>query len=86
MQATMTSKGQVTLPKNVRERLRLKTGDKLDFRELPDGSFVMRAANLSVFDLIGILAKPGQKPVSVEEMDEGIAQAVTERYERSFRK
>ena len=86
MLACMTSKGQVTLPKNIRDKLKLKAGDRLDFQEMPDGSVVMRAVNLSVFDLIGLLAKPGQKPVTVEEMNEGIAQAVVERYERSLEK
>lgn len=83
MLASMTSKGQVTVPKDIRDRLKLKAGDRVDFQEMPDGSVVMRAANLSALDIIGILARPGQKPVSVEEMNEGIAEAIRERYERS---
>lgn len=83
MRATMTSKGQVTLPKDIRDKLKLKAGDSLDFRQMPDGSVIMRAANRSVFDLVGLLARPGQQPVSVEEMDEAIGRAVSEEYQRS---
>jgi len=84
MIATMTSKGQVTLPKDVRDQMNLKPGDQLDFRVAPDGTLVGRRASRSVMEIAGILARPGQRSVSVEEMDEGIARAVSEENRRSL--
>lgn len=85
MIATMTSKGQVTLPRDVREQMDLKPGDRLDFHVAPDGTLVGRRASRSAMDIAGILARPGQRPISVEEMDEGIARAVSEENRRSLR-
>lgn len=45
MPTTMTSKGQVTIPKRIRDRLGLKAGDKVEFDMNPDGWIVIRAAN-----------------------------------------
>jgi len=81
--ATITSKGQVTLPKDVRDRLNLKAGDRLSIEVMPDGTFTARPAPRSVMDIIGILVRPGQKPLTVEEMNEAIGKAVVERYNRS---
>ncbi len=78
MLATITSKGQVTLPKSVREKLNLKPGDRLDFQVMPDGTFIGRPATRSALDIVGILARPGRKPVSIQEMDEGIGRIVSE--------
>ncbi|MGE0666297.1 MAG: AbrB/MazE/SpoVT family DNA-binding domain-containing protein [Sphingomonadales bacterium] len=85
MIATMTSKGQFTLPKDVRDRMNLKPGDRLDFHVAPDGTLVGRRTSRSVMEIAGILARPSQRPVSVEEMDEGIAKAVVEEYRRSLK-
>ncbi len=75
--STLTSKGQTTIPKEIRERLGLKPGDKIDFVTGPDGQVVIRPRTLHVRDLYGIL-KPGTgKVVSLEEMDEAIAGGAT---------
>ncbi len=67
MEATITSKGQVTLPKALREALNLSTGDKLCF-VLSEGNEVrMIPKHLSVQKLKGILPTP-DLPVSLEEM------------------
>lgn len=66
--AKITSKGQVTIPKIVRERLDLKAGDKVDFILESDNRVVLRPAKLDVRDLKGMLYRPGRKPLSVEEM------------------
>jgi len=71
--ATLTSKGQVTIPKEIRERLRLKTGDRVLFVERPDGTIAMRAQNKSVLDLLGTLKPRHRRHVTVEEMNEAIA-------------
>lgn len=82
--STVTAKGQTTIPKAIREKLNLKPGDRIDFVVEADGRVVLRPRNKRLEDIIGILHRPGQRPVSVEEMDEAIAEAAAERYERSF--
>ncbi len=79
---TLTSKGQTTIPKKVREALNLKAGDKLMWT-IQDGQVILRAKNKSIKDLAGILNRPGMRARTLEEMDEGIAQAVKERDDRS---
>lgn len=76
MQATMTSKGQVTLPKPVRDKLRLRPGDKVDFLLEEDGSLRLTPVTASVTQLKGMAPRP-ESPVSIEAMDEAIARAVT---------
>lgn len=70
--ATVTSKGQITLPKTVRERLGVHAGDKVEFVETQPGVFRLVAATRDVRDLKGVIAKPA-KPVTVEEMGRVIA-------------
>jgi len=67
--ATLTSKGQLTLPKAVRELLRLAAGDRVDFIVKDDGTVVLRAATVDVQELKGFLHRKGIKPLSVEEMN-----------------
>lgn len=70
--ATLTSKGQITIPKVVRDLLGLQTGDQVDFL-LEDGSrVVLRAANRDARGLKGLLRRPGRGPVSIRQMDQAI--------------
>lgn len=69
--ATITSKGQTTIPKTVRERLRLKAGDRVEFVVQEDGTALMVPATVHVGDLEGILPAP-KTPVSIEAMNEAI--------------
>lgn len=70
--ATVTSKGQITIPKAVRDRLHLSAGDTVDFvLEAPD-RVILRPLAGSVRELAGMLRRPGARPVSVREMDETI--------------
>ena len=78
--ATMTSKGQVTLPKAVREALQVRTGDRLDFTPASDGAFRVEVRRKDPMSLAGILYRKGRRAVSVREMDHGI-----ERLHRSDR-
>ncbi|MFN3302621.1 MAG: AbrB/MazE/SpoVT family DNA-binding domain-containing protein [Roseateles sp.] len=66
--ATLTAKGQTTIPKEIRERLALEPGDKLTFTALSDGTVVMRAKTRRLLDLAGSLTRPDQPSVSIEEM------------------
>ena len=72
--ATLTNKGQVTIPKAIRESLGLHSGDKLEFVIVESGKAYIRPVTKKVDDVFGRLHKPGRKPVSVEEMDEKIRQ------------
>ena len=69
--ATVTSKGQVTIPASVRAALGISTGDRLDFVEMANGQFAIIAATKSVQSLKGLIRKPSQ-PVSIEEMNAAI--------------
>lgn len=71
--ATLTSKGQVTIPAAVRSGLGVDTGDRVEFIELEPGRYEVVAATLPVTALKGIVAKPRQ-PVSIEDMDAAIAE------------
>lgn len=71
--ATLTSKGQITIPAEVRQRLGVATGDRLEFVEIKEGGFAIRPANDDVRSLKGLLRKPA-KPVSVEDMDAAVRQ------------
>jgi len=75
--ATLTSKGQITLPKRVRDELGLGPGDRVDFVPLEDGNFAIVPATHSVKSLKGLLAKR-KKPVSLAEMDAAIAEGASE--------
>ena len=64
--ATLTSKGQMTIPKAIRESLGMKAGDRMTFTLMPDGIVVLRVKNKRVSDLGGILHKKGRKALPVE--------------------
>jgi antitoxin PrlF len=66
---TMTTKGQVTVPREIRDRLGLKSGDKMAFTMLSDGTVVMRPKTRRLADLAGSLTRPGQPKVAVEDMN-----------------
>lgn len=85
MLATLTSKGQVTLPKEIRDKLGLKAGSKIDFELLSDGTARLRPANLTALSIMGILKRPGQRPVSIQEVDEGITAFLAQKHGRKRR-
>jgi antitoxin PrlF len=65
--ATVTTKGQITIPADVRRRLGLESGDRVEFVEM-DGGFAIKPAIDDVRSLKGLLRKPA-KPVSITEMN-----------------
>ena len=73
--ATLTSKGQLTLPKRIRELLRLETGDLVDFVVAGDGTIQVRAGQYDVRELRGMLKRAGRAPVSLDAMDAVIGRA-----------
>jgi AbrB family looped-hinge helix DNA binding protein len=66
--ATLTSKGQTTIPKEIRDSLSMKAGDRMTFTLMPDGTVVMRVKTKSITELAGVLHKKGRKPVPVEQL------------------
>jgi len=70
--ATLTSKGQITIPADVRRSLNVDAGDRLEFVEVAPGRFEVVAATRSVRELKGMLGKV-KRPVSIEEMNRAIA-------------
>jgi AbrB family looped-hinge helix DNA binding protein len=73
--ATVTSKGQITIPKEIRDRLKLRKGARVRFTEQPDGSVTLRPQTRSLLDLAGMLKAPPGKHVTVEEMNEAVRRA-----------
>ena len=71
---TLTSKGQVTIPKAVRDELGLRVGDRVAFRVLEDGTVVVEPETIDLLDLEGIL-RPKRKGITIADMDEAIRTA-----------
>ena len=77
--ATITTKGQVTIPKSIRESLQLHSGDKIEII-IKDGGAIIRPLSKKVDDLFGILKRPNQKSVSVDEMNKSISKQIKSKY------
>ncbi|HET8775686.1 MAG TPA: type II toxin-antitoxin system PrlF family antitoxin [Thermoanaerobaculia bacterium] len=71
-EATITSKGQITIPKEVREALNVQAGDVLDFVINERGEVTVRTLRGDVRRLRGMLKHLVKRPLTVEEMDEAI--------------
>jgi antitoxin PrlF len=65
---TLTSQGRVTLPKELRASLGLKSGAKLMFSQLADGTVIMRVKHQKLSDLAGILTRQNQPSVAIADM------------------
>jgi len=74
--ATITSKGQVTIPKAVRDLLKLYAGDKIEFVITAEGQALLRPVTKKVDDVFGRLRKPGRKPVSIDKMNAVVRQKI----------
>lgn len=81
-QAKVTSKGQITIPKKIREKLHLGPGDKVNFVEDSNGEIRIYPQKKPIGRLRGILHRPGQEALSVEEMNKGIAEYLKEKYKK----
>ena len=89
MIATLTSKAQITLPRGIRELLKLEPGDKVDFTPHPDGRVTVakatRAGQISFAVLRGLLPQPG-RAYSVEEMNKAVQDTAATRAVSAKRK
>jgi antitoxin PrlF len=74
--STVTSKGQITIPKEIRDHLGLKRGDRLEFVKDRTGRISLRAINTDFRSLKGIIKSPYKRPITLKEMDEAIARGV----------
>jgi antitoxin PrlF len=83
--ATLTTKGQITVPREIREHLHLAAGDRVEFLIDPENGIRLRPLTRSVKELAGILHQPGMRPLSIREMDEAIARFHVEENERILR-
>ena len=70
--ATVTSKGQITIPREVREALGIEAGDRVEFVAQEKGVYTVVAATRDIRHLKGMVGKPS-KPVSVEDMKRAVA-------------
>lgn len=76
--AVLSSKGQITIPLEVRRALRLETGDRVQFIPTGNGTFEIRSRSSSVSAIKGSVSRPGPA-VTIEEMNEAIADSVVDR-------
>jgi antitoxin PrlF len=79
VQSKLTSKGQVTIPREIRAKLQLATGDRVEWVARADGVVELRKVqSLVLEDVVGMLGRP-PRPASIEEMDA----AIRERFRRA---
>ena len=78
--ATLTTKGQVTIPKTVRDLLKLNTGDKIEIIVTDKREAIIRPVSKKVDDTFCKLQKPGRKAVSVEAMNQAIRNRMNDKF------
>jgi len=78
--ATLTTKGQVTLPKEIRESLKLHTGDKIEIILTENREAIIRPVSKKVDDIFCKLHKPGKKAVSFEELNQAIKNKIKDSF------
>jgi antitoxin PrlF len=83
--ATISEDGKVEIPETILDKLGVESGDTVDFSFNANGELVVSKAKGDIRDLRGIFKRPGQRPVSVEEMNEAIGDAIAEKYVRVLR-
>lgn len=71
--STVTSKGQITIPKQIREQLGLKPGDRIDFMRDRAGRVLLKPLRTDFRSLRGIIKSPLNRPITIEEMNDAIA-------------
>lgn len=77
--ATVSDKGQVTLPKPLRDQLGIRPGSRLEFLLGADGVLQVKVLAKGSAALAGLLARPGEAPRSLSEHEAAVAEAVRER-------
>ena len=80
MFATLTSKGQITLPKEIRDRLGLDAGSMLDFQILEDNTITARQVLPDARRIRGLLKSPHATPPTAEQIDEAVSKHLRDKY------
>lgn len=80
MLATLTTKGQVTIPKKIREVLRLHAGDKIEIIVTEKREAIIRPISKKVDDVFCRLHQPDRKAVSVDEMNKAVTRKLKEKF------
>jgi len=78
--ATLTTKGQVTIPKKIRELLKLHTGDKIEIIVTEKREAIIRPVSKKVDDIFCKLQKSGRKAVTLEAIDEAIRNRMKDKF------
>jgi len=78
--ATLTTKGQITIPKIIRDSLKLNTGDKIEIVITKDREAIIRPVSKKVDDIFCKLHKSGRKAVSLETIDDAIKNRMRDKY------
>ncbi len=78
--ATLTTKGQVTIPKTIRESLKLHTGDKIEFIITENGEAIIRPISKKVDEVFCKLHKVDRKPISLEAIDDAIRNRMKDKF------
>ncbi len=68
LEATMTRKGQTTIPKDIRDYLNISAGDRMTFTRLADGTVILRAKTRHLADMAGLLQKSESPVIPAEQM------------------
>lgn len=79
MLSTVTDKGQITLPKAIRDRLGIRPGSKVEFEVQPDDTIRVRVLTRGSAGLFGLLALPGEAARSLDAIEAGVTAAVGQR-------
>ncbi len=78
--ATLTTKGQLTIPKEIRESLKLHTGDKIEIIVTAEREATIRPISKKVDDIFCKLHKANRKPVSLEAIDKAIRNRMKDKF------
>ncbi len=78
--ATLTTKGQVTIPKEVRDFLKLRTGDKIEIIATKEGEGIIRPISKKVDDVFCRLHSSEKKPISIESMNNAIKNRMQDKF------
>lgn len=81
--STISSKGQITLPKPIRDALQVDTGDRVLFIVREDGIVELRPETVDILDLVGILIPPRGQTATVDQMKDAIRKASAKAHKKS---
>ena len=80
IEATLTSKGQITIPKKIRDVLRIHTGDKVAFILGRDGRVILTTQTVTMDDIFGMFRHKKRGKTTIEDMDKAIAKRMRRKF------